>query len=119
MIKPELKNIPIEFLKPVKYQTRRVFNSKALEELADSIKSEGLIQPIEDIGRITSALNLVENLKAKAAKYHSPTKSGDKTPVLLAVENLAPKEEQLRNILVKLNARQLELEVKQEEMQYS
>lgn len=46
MPKPELKTIPIECLKPGKYQTRRVFDQEALHELADSIKSEGLIQPI-------------------------------------------------------------------------
>ncbi len=46
MDKLELKNIPIEYLKPGKYQTRCDFNHEALEELAESIKSEGLIQPI-------------------------------------------------------------------------
>lgn len=46
MAKPELKNIPIECLKPGKYQTRRIFDPKALQELAESIKAEGLIQPI-------------------------------------------------------------------------
>lgn len=46
MMKPELKNIPIELLKPGKYQTRRTFDQESLQELAESIKSEGLIQPI-------------------------------------------------------------------------
>lgn len=46
MIKSELKNIPIEYLKPGKYQTRQVFDQESLQELAESIKSEGLIQPI-------------------------------------------------------------------------
>ena len=46
MPKTELKNIPIEWLKPGKYQTRRVFDQEALQELAESIKAEGLIQPI-------------------------------------------------------------------------
>lgn len=46
MPKPELKNIPIECLRSGKYQTRRVFAQEALQELAESIKSEGMIQPI-------------------------------------------------------------------------
>jgi ParB family transcriptional regulator, chromosome partitioning protein len=46
MTKPELKNIPIELLKQGKYQTRRIFDLQALQELAESIKAEGLIQPI-------------------------------------------------------------------------
>jgi ParB family transcriptional regulator, chromosome partitioning protein len=46
MSKLEIKNIPIECLKSGKYQTRRVFDREALQELAGSIKSEGLIQPI-------------------------------------------------------------------------
>lgn len=46
MPKPELKNIPIECLRSGKYQTRRVFAQGALQKLAESIKSEGMIQPI-------------------------------------------------------------------------
>jgi len=46
MTKAELKNIPIEHLKPGRYQTRRIFDREALQELAESIKAEGLIQPI-------------------------------------------------------------------------
>lgn len=46
MTKAELRNIPIEYLKPGKYQTRRIFAQEALQELAESIKAEGLIQPI-------------------------------------------------------------------------
>lgn len=46
MTKPELKNIPIEYLKPGKYQTRCIFDQESLQELAESIRAEGLIQPI-------------------------------------------------------------------------
>lgn len=42
----ELKKIPIEFLKPGKYQPRKDMADEALEELAASIKSQGIIQPI-------------------------------------------------------------------------
>jgi ParB family chromosome partitioning protein len=41
-----LKKIPVEFLQRGEYQPRREFNSDSLQELADSIASQGLIQPI-------------------------------------------------------------------------
>lgn len=41
-----LKDIPIEFLQPGKYQPRKDMHPEALEELAASIKSQGLMQPI-------------------------------------------------------------------------
>lgn len=44
--KPILCELPIEKLKRGKYQPRRVFDEEALAELATSIKSAGLIQPI-------------------------------------------------------------------------
>lgn len=43
---PEIKSIPVEFLKPGKYQPRKKFNQTLLEELAESIKAKGIIQPI-------------------------------------------------------------------------
>ena len=42
----DLKKIPIEFLYPGKYQPRKDMADQALEELAASIKSQGIIQPI-------------------------------------------------------------------------
>jgi ParB family transcriptional regulator, chromosome partitioning protein len=42
----ELKDIPIEKVKRGEYQPRRDFNQEKLEELAESIKSQGVIQPI-------------------------------------------------------------------------
>ncbi len=42
----EIKNIPISSIKPNPYQPRRDFNKKSLEELSQSIKSFGVIQPI-------------------------------------------------------------------------
>ena len=41
-----LKQIPVEFLQRGEYQPRREFNPDSLQELADSIASQGLIQPI-------------------------------------------------------------------------
>lgn len=44
--KPELKTLPIEKLQRGKYQPRKTFDEMALNELAISIQSSGLIQPI-------------------------------------------------------------------------
>jgi len=41
-----LRQLPVEFLQRGTYQPRRDFNSDSLQELADSIASQGLIQPI-------------------------------------------------------------------------
>jgi ParB family chromosome partitioning protein len=45
-VKPEFKTLPIESLKPGSYQTRQQFGEDRLQELADSIAVNGLIQPI-------------------------------------------------------------------------
>lgn len=45
-IQSEIKYIPIESIKPNPYQPRKNFNKKSLEELSQSIKTYGLIQPI-------------------------------------------------------------------------
>jgi ParB family chromosome partitioning protein len=48
-----LENLPVASIRPGKYQPRRHFDDAALEELASSIKTQGLIQPIvvRDAGR--------------------------------------------------------------------
>jgi len=46
MVKPELKLLPVEQLVRGKFQPRRQFAMEELQELADSIRSSGLIQPI-------------------------------------------------------------------------
>lgn len=45
-VKAELKTVSIELLKPSPYQTRRDFEPVALQELADSIAKQGILQPI-------------------------------------------------------------------------
>ncbi|MBN1684263.1 MAG: ParB/RepB/Spo0J family partition protein [Gammaproteobacteria bacterium] len=45
-IADEFNLLPIEYLHPGKYQPRQDMNEEALEELAESIKSQGIIQPI-------------------------------------------------------------------------
>lgn len=42
----QLKKLPIDVLKPGKYQPRKHIAQEALEELAHSIRSQGVIQPI-------------------------------------------------------------------------
>ena len=42
----ELQKLPIEKLRPGKYQPRKDMSPDALEELSSSIKSQGIIQPI-------------------------------------------------------------------------
>lgn len=42
----ELRYLPIEFLQRGKYQPRKDINVEALEELAESIKAQGLMQPV-------------------------------------------------------------------------
>lgn len=44
--KSELQQLPIEQLQPGKYQPRKDMSPEALEELANSIRSQGIIQPI-------------------------------------------------------------------------
>ena len=42
----ELSHLPVEFLQRSKFQPRKDFSPESLQELADSIKSQGVIQPI-------------------------------------------------------------------------
>ena len=42
----QLKMIPIEFIEPGPWQPRKVFNKDEIESLANSIKKQGVIQPI-------------------------------------------------------------------------
>jgi ParB family chromosome partitioning protein len=41
-----LKNLPVEFMQRGRYQPRRDMQPEALEELANSIRSQGIMQPI-------------------------------------------------------------------------
>ncbi|WP_199536026.1 ParB/RepB/Spo0J family partition protein [Dyella solisilvae] len=42
----ELRTLPIQQIQPGKYQPRRHWNDEALDELAASIRAQGLIQPV-------------------------------------------------------------------------
>lgn len=42
----ELRQLPLELIRPGKYQPRKAMNQEALSELADSIRAQGVMQPI-------------------------------------------------------------------------
>ncbi len=42
----QLKNLPVEFIQPGKYQPRHDMRTESLEDLANSIKAQGVMQPI-------------------------------------------------------------------------
>lgn len=42
----EMRHLPVEYLERGRYQPRRDMNPEALQELAESIKAQGLMQPI-------------------------------------------------------------------------
>ncbi len=42
----KLQEVPIEWIQPGKYQPRKVMEDEALQELASSIKAQGIMQPI-------------------------------------------------------------------------
>lgn len=44
--KGELRKLPVELLQPGQYQPRKIMTDEALEELANSIKAQGVIQPV-------------------------------------------------------------------------
>ncbi|MBT8058541.1 MAG: ParB/RepB/Spo0J family partition protein [Xanthomonadales bacterium] len=42
----ELRNLPLDTIRPGRYQPRSVFDEEKLSELADSIQAQGVVQPI-------------------------------------------------------------------------
>ncbi len=42
----ELRNLPLDLIRPGRYQPRSVFDEDKLMELADSIRAQGVVQPI-------------------------------------------------------------------------
>ena len=42
----ELRNLPLDVIRPGRYQPRSVFDEDKLAELADSIRSQGVVQPV-------------------------------------------------------------------------
>ncbi|MFB3076756.1 MAG: ParB/RepB/Spo0J family partition protein, partial [Lysobacterales bacterium] len=42
----ELRQLPLDVIHPGRYQPRSVFDEEKLEELASSIRAQGIVQPI-------------------------------------------------------------------------
>ncbi len=42
----ELRNLPLDVIRPGRYQPRSVFDADKLEELASSIRAQGVVQPV-------------------------------------------------------------------------
>ncbi len=42
----ELRNLPLDVIRPGRYQPRSVFDPEKLAELADSIRAQGVVQPV-------------------------------------------------------------------------
>ena len=42
----ELRHIPLDLIQPGRYQPRKHFDESTLQELADSVRAQGVIQPI-------------------------------------------------------------------------
>jgi ParB family chromosome partitioning protein len=57
-----IKHLPVEFIQPGQYQPRKDMHQEALEELAASIKAQGLMQPIV-------IRPLSSNVEGKAERY--------------------------------------------------
>ena len=75
-----LKDLPVEYLSRGKYQPRRDFNEAALSELAESIRAQGVIEPI--IVRET-ALNKYEIIAGERRWRASQLAGLDKVPCVI------------------------------------
>ena len=42
----ELQELPLDWLQPGRFQPRRAMDAGRIEELAESIRSQGLVQPL-------------------------------------------------------------------------
>jgi ParB family chromosome partitioning protein len=79
----EILEIPIEDVRPNRYQPRKMFNDNRLAELVDSIKEKGIVQPII-VQRIDDGYELI----AGERRWRAAQKAGiDKIPALVRVVN--------------------------------
>ena len=60
----ELRNLPLDVIRPGRYQPRSVFDEDKLAELADSIRSQGVVQP----GGVSSAKACGSTEKSRRAR---------------------------------------------------
>ena len=63
-----VQRLPIDSIEPNPYQPRRIFNKESIEELAQSIRIDGLIQPIMVRPRGDGYLLVVGERRLRAAK---------------------------------------------------
>lgn len=78
-----IKELPIEFLVPGAYQPRKIFNAEALETLAASIKSQGIIQPLVVREVLRNGEKKYEILAGERRWRASQIAELDKVPVIL------------------------------------
>jgi ParB family transcriptional regulator, chromosome partitioning protein len=86
-----LKKVPIDVLSPGKYQPRGKMNVESLQELADSIRAQGIIQPIvvrNKAGVKKSATNKTDSVEyeiiAGERRWRAAQLAGiDKVPVIV------------------------------------
>lgn len=77
----ELRHLPIEWLQPGQYQPRKDIQPEALEELAASIKSQGLMQPI--VVRPIAGDNRYEIIAGERRWRACQLAQMDKVPVII------------------------------------
>ncbi|GAA6136066.1 ParB/RepB/Spo0J family partition protein [Oceaniserpentilla sp. 4NH20-0058] len=127
--KDVLKNLPVEFLQPGQYQPRKDMHPEALEELAASIKVQGIMQPIVVRAIAPSAKNTKYEIIAGERRWRAAQMAGlhevpaiirevaDEAAIAMALieniqrENLNPMEE-----AVALSRLQQEFELTQQQV---
>jgi ParB family chromosome partitioning protein len=72
---PSAQEIPLESIDPNPYQTRRRINEAALEELAESIRASGVVQPVV----LRPAANGRFQLVAGERRWHASKRAGKTT----------------------------------------
>ncbi|MCU1331023.1 MAG: chromosome segregation DNA-binding protein [Candidatus Angelobacter sp.] len=81
---PSAQEIPIESIDPNPYQTRRRINEAALEELAESIRASGVVQPVV----LRPAANGRFQLVAGERRWHASKRAG-KTTIPAVVRHIS------------------------------
>ncbi|MEI7035267.1 ParB/RepB/Spo0J family partition protein [Fulvimonas yonginensis] len=93
----ELRSLPIQHIQPGKYQPRRHWNEEALDELAASIRAQGLIQPVvvRELGRNSYELIAGERRwraaqRAQMSEIPALVKTVDEAavPAMALIENI-------------------------------
>lgn len=74
-----LKTLPVDVIRPGRYQPRKTFDEAGLQELADSIKAQGIIQPI-----VLRRMNDGYEIIAGERRWRAAQKAGLQTvPVII------------------------------------